>query len=133
MRFEVGTSLTRAQRNAAVAAFGFSKEAWSVTEEKVLEAVDRLVKAAAPLRLIAFGSASKGELSSANDLDLLVVEPSVQSRYAETVRLQRALRGILMSVDVVVTTAEHFRERSAIPGTVEFTAHHQGRVLHDSL
>jgi predicted nucleotidyltransferase len=106
---------------------------WAVTADKVDAVVDRLVAAASPLRLIAFGSAVRGDLSAANDLDLLVVEPELGSRYNETVRLQKTLRGILMSVDLVVTSQARYNERCQIPGTVEFIAHRQGRVLHDSL
>ncbi len=106
---------------------------WAVTTEKVNDVVDRLVAAASPLRLIAFGSAARGELAAANDLDLLVVEPELTSRYGETVRLQKALRGVLMSVDLVVTSQARFDERSRIPGTLEYVAHREGRVLPDSL
>ena len=55
------------------------------------------------------------------------------SRYSETVRLQKALRGVLMAVDLVVTSQARFDERSQIPGTLEYAAHREGRVLHDSL
>jgi len=106
---------------------------WAVSSEKVNDVVDRLIAAASPLRVIAFGSAARGELAAANDLDLLVVEPELTSRYSETVRLQKALRGVLMSVDLVVTSQARFDERSRIPGTLEYVAHREGRVLHDSL
>jgi predicted nucleotidyltransferase len=106
---------------------------WAVTPEKVSEVVARLVVAASPLRLIAFGSVAQGDLAAANDLDLLVVKPQVSSRYSETVRLQRALRGVLMPVDLIVTSLASYKERSQIPGTVEHAARTEGRVLHDSL
>ncbi|MEI6359058.1 MAG: nucleotidyltransferase domain-containing protein [Synechococcus sp. ELA619] len=120
------------QATPAVAAGG-QGHPWAVTTEKVNDVVNRLVAAASPLRLIAFGSAARGELVAANDLDLLVVEPELTSRYSEMVRLQKALRGVLMSVDLVVTSEARYDERSRIPGTVEFTACHEGLVLHDSL
>jgi len=116
----------------AVAA-GAQGQAWAVTTEKVNDVVNRLVAAASPLRLIAFGSAARGDLAAANDLDLLVVEPELTSRYSEMVRLQKALRGVLMSVDLVVTSEAHYNERSRIPGTLEYAAHREGKVLHDSL
>jgi predicted nucleotidyltransferase len=112
---------------------GAAGRPWAVTPEKVETVVERLVAAASPLRLIAFGSAVQGDLAAANDLDLLVVEPELASRYSETVRLQKSLRGILMSIDLVVTSQDRYNERCQIPGTVEFTAHREGRVLHDSL
>jgi hypothetical protein len=49
------------------------------------------------------------------------------------VRLQKALRGVLMSVDLVVTSEARYDERCRFPGTVEFTACREGLVLHDSL
>ena len=112
---------------------GPDKHPWAVTSEKVDDVVDRLIAAASPLRLIAFGSAARGDLAAANDLDLVVVEPELTSRYGETVRLQKALRGVLMSVDLVVTSQARFDERSRIPGTLEYAAHREGRVLLDSL
>jgi predicted nucleotidyltransferase len=115
------------------------EQPWAVTPEKVSEVVARLVAAASPLRLIAqrcaqacgYGSAAKGDLAAANDLDLLVVEPEVSSRYSETVRLHKALRGVLMPVDLIVTSQARYEERSQVPGTVEHSARTEGRVLHD--
>ena len=118
---------------APPAAIGAEGQAWAVTAEKISDVVNRLVAAATPLRLIAFGSAARGELAAANDLDLLVVEPELTSRYSETVRLQKALRGVLMSVDLVVTSQARFDDRARIPGTLEYAAHREGWVLHDSL
>lgn len=110
-----------------------SNHPWAVTAEKVNDVISRLVDAASPLRLIAFGSAAHGNLSAANDFDLLVVEPEVENRYSEMLRLQRTLRGVLMSVDLVVTSQASFDKRCLLPGTLEYAAHRDGRVLHDSL
>jgi uncharacterized protein len=104
-----------------------SQQPWAVTPEKVSEVVARLVAAASPLRLIAFGSAAQGDLTAANDLDLLVVEPEVSSRFGETVRLQKALRGVLMSVDLIITSLARYEERSQVPGTVETCRPHRGQ------
>jgi hypothetical protein len=61
---------------------------WAVTPEKIAAAVRRLVAAAAPTRLIAFGSAATGDPSDANVLDLLVVESQEVDRYLEMLRLR---------------------------------------------
>ena len=128
-----------AVRGAEIA--GSDQKPWAVTAEKIEAVVQRLVDAASPLQLIAyrcaeacgFGSSATGDLAAANDLDLLVVVPELSSRYNEMVRLQKTLRGILMSVDLVVTSQASYNNRCQIPGTVAFTAKHQGRVLHDDL
>jgi predicted nucleotidyltransferase len=106
--------------------------AWAVTADKIDAVVARLVAVAAPLRLIAFGSAARAPLEGANDLDLLVVEPTVANRYSEVVRLQKALRGLLIPVDLVVSSQAATNQRCHGPGTLEFTARPQGRLLHDS-
>ena len=103
---------------------------WAVTPEKIAEAVRRLVAAAAPKRLIAFGSAATGDLSLANDLDLLVVEAQVGDRYQEMLRLRRVLRGLLLPIDLIVTSQDLYDSRAQVPGTVEFAARTQGRVLY---
>ena len=128
------------QATPAVAT-GAPGQAWAVTNDKVNDMVNRLVAAASPLRLIAhpfaeacgYGSAARGELAAAKDLDLLVLEPALAGRYSETVRLQKARRDVSMSVDLLVTSQARFDEHSQIPGTLEDAAHREGRVLHDSL
>lgn len=90
---------------------------WAVTPEKIAEAVRRLVDAAAPTRLIPFGSAATGDLSLANDLDLLVVEAQVLDRYQEMLRLRRVLRGLLMPIDLIVTSEALYDSRAQVPYT----------------
>ena len=107
--------------------------AWAVTANKIDAVVARLEAVAAPLRLIAFGSAARGPLEGANDLDLPVVEPTGTNRYSEVVRLQKALRGLLIPVDLVVSSQAATNQRCHVPGTLEFTARTEARVLHDSL
>jgi predicted nucleotidyltransferase len=87
---------------------------WAVTPEKIAEAVRRLVAAAAPTRLIAFGSAATRDLSMANDLDLLVVEAQVADRYQEMLRLRRDLRGLLMPIDLIVTSQSPYDSRAQV-------------------
>jgi len=104
---------------------------WAVTADKIDAVVARLVAVAAPLQLIAFGSAARGPLEGANDLDLLV-EPTVANRISEVVRLQKALCGLLIPVDMIISSQAAYNEHCQVAGTLEFTARPQGRLLHDS-
>ena len=105
---------------------------WAITPEKVAEVVKRLSAEPALSRLILFGSAATAGLDQANDLDLLVVERDMGSRYHEMLRLRGLLKDLLMPIDLVVTTEETYHQRSQIAGTLEHNAHLHGRVLHDA-
>ncbi|MFZ4805184.1 MAG: nucleotidyltransferase domain-containing protein [Synechococcus lacustris] len=105
---------------------------WAVTDDKLAQVVQRLMADAAPKRLILFGSAARGDLGQANDLDLLVIERTVTSRYHEALRLRRLLGDVLMPIDLLVTSEDLYLERSQMPGTLEYRVAKEGRVLHDA-
>jgi predicted nucleotidyltransferase len=92
--------------------------------------VSRLVAAAQPLKVILFGSHARGDADDHSDVDLLIIEPTVSNRYEEMIRLNRALKGMLMPVDLIVISEQEFEARSRIPGTVEHAACKEGRVLY---
>jgi len=110
---------------------GASAQPWAVTRRQVSEIVARLVMATSPPCLIAqrckqaceYGSAGKGDLDIANDLDLLVVETGISSRNSKTERLQKALKRDLMPVYKIFTSLDLFVERSQMPGIVACCSH----------
>ena len=71
-----------------------------------------------------------GEAADHSDVDLLIIKPTVSNRYEEMIRLNRALKGMLMPVDLLVISEQEFEARSRIPGTVEHAARKEGRVLY---
>ena len=107
-----------------------TKPAWAPTAERLNDAVNRLVAAAHPLKVILFGSHACGDADDHSDVDLLVIEVTVSDRYEEMVRLNRVLKGLLMPVDLLVVSEQEFEQRSATPGTVEHAARREGQVLY---
>jgi len=105
---------------------------WAVTPEKIDEAVRRIVEAAQPVKVIVFGSRARGEAGAESDVDLLVVEREVKDRYAELIRLNKALRGLLLAVDVLVIGQKEFEEWSETPGSVYRAARQEGRVVYEA-
>jgi predicted nucleotidyltransferase len=95
-----------------------------------LDAVNRLVAVAQPLKVILFGSHARGDADDHSDVDLLVIEVTVSDRHEEMVRLNRALKGLLMPVDLLVVSEQEFEIRSSTPGTVEHAARREGHVLY---
>lgn len=103
---------------------------WAPTADRLRATVERLVAAARPKQIILFGSHARGDADDHSDVDLLVVEQVVADRYEEMIRLNRALKGLVMPVDLIVVSEEEFEQRSVTPGTVEHAARREGRVLY---
>ena len=92
--------------------------------------IDRIVSVAHPLKIVLFGSASRGELGPHSDLDLLVVVSPGAHRRKTAQRIYRQLIGVGVPVDVVVVTAEDLEQFKDHRGMVIRPALAEGRVLY---
>jgi predicted nucleotidyltransferase len=101
-------------------------------DEMLREAVRILVEAAAPRRIILFGSAARGEATEASDFDFIVVERQVKSRRAEIVRLLEALEPTGIPADIFVASESFFEEWSRVPGNVLHEARREGKVVYEA-
>jgi len=99
-------------------------------DEALIDEAGRRLSAAAPgARVILFGSHARGNAGPRSDLDFLVVEPSVEDRAGESVRLRRALRGLRLFADVIVISESDAREWGGVRGSVIHAALSEGRPL----
>ena len=103
-----------------------------IDEETISTAAEALLAAAPGAEVILFGSFARGQGGPKSDLDFLVVEPKVRARRAEMVRLNDVLRRIGIHADILVVSADHFREWANFPGTVFHEAAREGRVFRAS-
>jgi len=110
------------------------KELSVLDEETIQEAARRLANAACrPARIILFGSYARGTADQSSDLDLLVIEESLDDKAGEYMRLRYALGAFPTGVDLVLLSRHDFERRSQVKGTLPYRAHHEGRVLHDAI
>ena len=94
-------------------------------------AVATLAKAAPDAeQILLFGSHARGQADAGSDLDFLVIEPSVENRAKEMVRLRRALRPLRVPVDVLVYSRAEVDSWGQQPGTALYWALREGRVVH---
>lgn len=103
-----------------------------ISEETVQQAVDLLRAAAAPSRIILFGSYARGDARENSDLDFLVTKPVVTARRREMVRLSDVLRLLRLPAYVLVVSDRVFDEWRHIPGSVLYEAHKDGRVMYSA-
>jgi AbrB family looped-hinge helix DNA binding protein len=106
---------------------------WAVTPEKIQKAVQRIVEAARPVRIIMFGSQARGEANQDSDVDLMVVtaELSDEERLKEMVRLRELLRPLRLPVEVLVVPAAKLEYWRETPGNVYYEASVDGVVLYE--
>lgn len=99
-------------------------------ETLITEAGRRLVDAAPPRsRVILFGSHARGQAGKDSDLDLLVVEPTVDDPVKESVRLRRKLRGLGLFADVIVVSEDEVERWGQAHGSMIHAALSEGRAL----
>ena len=100
-----------------------------IAPDLIDEAARRIAAAAPGARVVLFGSHARGEAGADSDVDLLVIEPRVEDRFAEIVRLQRVLAPLRLPADVVVVSEAHVEEWGGVPSTMLHEALREGRVL----
>lgn len=101
-----------------------------IDEALIAEAGHRLSRAAGEsAQVILFGSHARSDTSADSDLDFLVIEPKIENRRAESVRLRRELRGLGIAADAVVVSADHVAEWGEVKSTMLHEALTEDRVL----
>ena len=103
-----------------------------IDEQTLQEAVQRIVAAAQPSRVILFGSYGRGDADASSDLDILVIESHVPDSYSEMIRLHEAIGNVGPGVDVLVYSEAEYQRRSQVPGTVLYWARKEGRALYEA-
>lgn len=99
-------------------------------EDQLSEIVRRIVAVSDPQRIILFGSQARGDAAPDSDFDLLVVKDEVESPRAESGRIYRALAGLSIPVDIVVTRSDYALVHRDVVGTVVRPALREGKVLY---
>ena len=98
------------------------------------EIIDRAVRiraeTAKPSRIMVFGSYARGDAREDSDLDLLVIEPRVEDRAREMVRLRRALRPLRIPVEILVYSADEVARWGDQPGSALYWALREGKIVH---
>jgi predicted nucleotidyltransferase len=103
-----------------------------ISSEQIQRAVERLVAASNPSKVILFGSYARGDATEDSDLDLMVIEHEVTNQLEEMVRLRNEMGHISVGVDLLVYSDSEASRRSQVPGTVLYWAFKEGRVMYDS-
>lgn len=102
-----------------------------MVDRQTIEQAAKILLDAAPdgSKVILFGSHARGDARPGSDIDFLVVEPVLKSRYEEMIRLRQVLRPLRVPVDVLVVSAGVFNDWRDLPNTVIYDAAREGQVF----
>jgi predicted nucleotidyltransferase len=99
-------------------------------DEDTISKVGRRISEAAPsARVYLFGSHARGTAGPRSDLDILVVEPEVENGAEEAIRLRRTLRGLRVTVDIIVASEREAEEWRDVRGSIIHAALSGSRLL----
>lgn len=102
-----------------------------LTESKLAEITQRLVRALNPRQVVLFGSHAWGQPTEDSDADLLViVEQADEPGYRLAQRAYRALYGVRYPCDVIVHTRAEVERAQQIKASLLRKALQEGRVLY---
>ncbi len=91
----------------------------------------RILSVSDPEKIILFGSFARGDNKEGSDLDLLVILKGIKSPRAESIRLYRTLRGLLIPVDIIVATPEQIKRHQKTIGFIYGSALAEGKVIYE--
>lgn len=103
-----------------------------ISEQTILQAARMLGEAAKPAKVILFGSYARGDACEDSDLDFLVIEPELQDKFGEMVRLRQVLRPLRVAADVLVYSQSEIDQQQDACSTAVYWALREGRVLYDT-
>jgi len=101
-----------------------------ISQEKINEAINRIVKNINPEKIILFGSYASGNPSEDSDLDILVIKEMKMARYKRSREVKKYLRGIKIPIDVIVYTKKEIKEWEDTKTAFIKQAIKQGKLLY---
>ena len=102
----------------------------TVNETVLNEVLRRIRRVTRPDRVVLFGSAAAGAMSSDSDVDILVLESDPGNHLQESARIRRELKGLGFPFDVFVMKTDRFEATKDFIGGLAYPAHHYGRTIY---
>ncbi|WP_129125059.1 nucleotidyltransferase domain-containing protein [Geomonas oryzae] len=101
-----------------------------LTSTDIDQVCETIVDRLHPKRIFLFGSYANGHQTEDSDIDLVVVMDSDLDPHQRNVTLKRLFPRRSFSLDAFVFTPQEFERYKDVPGTIIYTAAHEGRLLY---
>jgi len=101
-----------------------------ISQEKINEVINRIVKNINPEEIILFGSYASGNPSEDSDLDILIIKEMRMPRYKRSRQVKKHLRGMKIPIDVIVYTKKEIKKWENTETAFINQAIKQGKILY---
>jgi len=101
-----------------------------ISQEKINEVINRIVKNINPEKIILFGSYASGNPSEDSDLDILIIKEMRMPRYKRSRQVKKHLRGMKIPIDVIVYTKKEIKKWENTETAFINQAIKQGKILY---
>ena len=104
-----------------------------LSAQEIQHTADQIMQhASSPARVVVFGSYGRGDATQDSDLDLLVIQKSVDDFTKEYTRLREAIGAIGVGVDLLLVTEQQYEQRKDWCSSPIYWAHREGKVASEA-
>jgi predicted nucleotidyltransferase len=103
-----------------------------IDEHLEKEIVRRVLTVTRPDKIILFGSAASGRMTTDSDIDLLVIETAPEDPRKESVQIDEILSGLGYPFDIIVISTNWFEASKNVIGGIAYPANKYGRVIYEA-
>jgi len=101
-----------------------------ISQERINEVVERIVKNVQPEKVILFGSYAYGNPTDDSDLDILVIKEMDIPRHERIRQVKKHLRGMKIPIDLLVYTPKEIDEWKGIEAAFINHVIEKGKILY---
>ena len=104
-----------------------------LSAKEIQHTADQIMQhVSSPARVVVFGSYGRGDATQDSDLDLLVIQKSVDDFTKEYTRLREAIGAIGVGVDLLLITEDQYEQRKDWCSSPIYWAHREGKVASEA-
>ena len=104
-----------------------------LSAKEIQHTADQIMQhVSSPARVVVFGSYGRGDATQDSDLDLLVIQKSVDDFTKEYTRLREAIGAIGVGVDLLLVTEDQYEQRKDWCSSPIYWAHREGKVASEA-
>ncbi|MFA6548860.1 MAG: nucleotidyltransferase domain-containing protein [Candidatus Margulisiibacteriota bacterium] len=100
-------------------------------DQEIKAIADKIVKGAAPSRIILFGSRAENKGNVNSDVDLCVIQDNIKDKSDEFIKIRRLLGDVIYPLDIIILNRDEYEKRKDIFGTVQYEIDKKGKVLYE--